>query len=381
MKRKNGEGSWGVKSFKGVQYQYYRDSNGKYTYAKTIKELKLKLKQNNGVVVKSKLCLADYATYYLQNKLLNNIADSTYDRYEDIIKQLKHYSIAYVQINNITDTMCQEYINELAYKYAYNTVKKNWRFLNQVLKSAYNNKDLNKKINDVKLPKSDKCGHPTKQVPFISELDMNILWEESFKTYPGNNKRYYGTAALIIDLIMYTGLRVSEACALTWNNVDIVKNEIKVTSNLTKVRSRDQKGNVLKNKKGNNIYNTTIKSPKSTAGVRNVPLSQRARYIIDLLANEKSQPDDYIFKTAANNPYNKDLVNRTLSRMLNNCNVSRKDYTPHALRHGFGSVLISKGADIKLVSELLGHTDVSFTYNVYIGIFESDKRQAVLLLD
>ena len=51
------------------------------------------------------------------------------------------------------------------------------------------------------------------------------------------------------------------------------------------------------------------------------------------------------------------------------------------LRHGYGSILISKGADIKLVSELLGHSDVTFTYNVYIGIFQEDKRKAVNLLN
>ncbi len=67
--------------------------------------------------------------------------------------------------------------------------------------------------------------------------------------------------------------------------------------------------------------------------------------------------------------------------MLKNSSCNRKDYPPHSLRHGYGSILISKGADIKLVSELLGHSDVTFTYNVYIGIFQEDKRKAVNLLE
>ena len=41
----------------------------------------------------------------------------------------------------------------------------------------------------------------------------------------------------------------------------------------------------------------------------------------------------------------------------------------------------SMGKDIKIVSELLGHSDVSFTYNVYIGIFDRDKRDAVMKLN
>lgn len=41
-KRKNGEGSYGTKKIKGIVYQYYRDSNGKYFYGKTMKELREK---------------------------------------------------------------------------------------------------------------------------------------------------------------------------------------------------------------------------------------------------------------------------------------------------------------------------------------------------
>lgn len=44
MKRKNGEGSWGKKTINGFDYHYYRNADGKYFYAKTIKELKSKIK-------------------------------------------------------------------------------------------------------------------------------------------------------------------------------------------------------------------------------------------------------------------------------------------------------------------------------------------------
>lgn len=52
-----------------------------------------------------------------------------------------------------------------------------------------------------------------------------------------------------------------------------------------------------------------------------------------------------------------------------------------SLRHGYGSILLSMGTDIKIVSELLGHSDVSFTYNVYIDIFDRDKQDAVMKLN
>ena len=71
-KRKNGEGSWGKKNFKGVPYFYYRDSNGNYTYAKSEKEVKEKLKkkeeQEHLIKSSNKLTLGEYITSWLYNK-------------------------------------------------------------------------------------------------------------------------------------------------------------------------------------------------------------------------------------------------------------------------------------------------------------------------
>ncbi len=53
----------------------------------------------------------------------------------------------------------------------------------------------------------------------------------------------------------------------------------------------------------------------------------------------------------------------------------------HALRHTFGSILIKNNTDIKVVSELLGHSDVKFTYNRYIHIINEQKTSAIEMID
>jgi len=53
----------------------------------------------------------------------------------------------------------------------------------------------------------------------------------------------------------------------------------------------------------------------------------------------------------------------------------------HTLRHTFASMLIRKEVDIKAVSEILGHTSVSFTYNTYVHLIEEQKSAAVAKLD
>lgn len=66
-----------------------------------------------------------------------------------------------------------------------------------------------------------------------------------------------------------------------------------------------------------------------------------------------------------------------MRRVLENSNCRIKNYTPHALRHGYGSILLSKGTDIKIVSKLLGHRSVSTTYDIYIDVYKEDVANMV----
>ena len=50
-------------------------------------------------------------------------------------------------------------------------------------------------------------------------------------------------------------------------------------------------------------------------------------------------------------------------------------------RHTFASKLIRQGTDIKIVSELLGHSSVAFTYNTYVHLLDDQKENAVLQVE
>lgn len=51
MKRKNGEGTWGKKTIRGVEFVYFRDLERNYTYGKTTKDVKEKLKQKSSTPI------------------------------------------------------------------------------------------------------------------------------------------------------------------------------------------------------------------------------------------------------------------------------------------------------------------------------------------
>ena len=224
MKRKNGEGSWGTKTIKGTVYQYYRNQDNKYTYGRTIKEVKEKLKNNKNTSTASKInTLKTYGLYWLRIVKALELEARTYDEYENIIeKRIGNHNIGSRQLNSITSDTWQFFINELSGKYALGTIKKTWNVIKQIVTYAEAKGDIHEgTLKLVRLPKESNVAVKAKEIPFIDKNDMNILYNEAFHTIGSNKRCMYGNASKLLVLIMYTGLRVSEACALRWEDVDI----------------------------------------------------------------------------------------------------------------------------------------------------------------
>ena len=135
MKRKNGEGSWGTKTIKGTVYQYYRSQDNKYTYGRTIKEVKEKLKSNTNKSNASKVnTLKSYGMNWLQNVKALELEALTYDEYENIIeKRIGNHNIGSRQLQSITSDTWQAFVNELSGKYALGTIKKTWNVIKQII--------------------------------------------------------------------------------------------------------------------------------------------------------------------------------------------------------------------------------------------------------
>ena len=70
-----------------------------------------------------------------------------------------------------------------------------------------------------------------------------------------------------------------------------------------------------------------------------------------------------------------------MESILDRCGITDKTNLVHALRHTFATTLIRNGTDIKVVSEILGHEDVSTTLKVYHHVVDEQKESAVTQLD
>ena len=381
-RRKNGEGSWGTKTIKGVTYQYYRDPDNKYTYGKTINEVKEKIKkkkkQNIHIQQSSVKTIEEYMLDWLSTTRQKKLKQQTYDSYELIITKYLNMNTCNFGNKNIkilNYELVQEYIDSLAEKYSIGTIRKIWSIIRQCLKYGMAKEELPYfDLSLVQIPSEDRVAVKTKEVPFATTEDVEALYQEAFRKKEYSNTEYmYGNNARAIIIIMYTGLRISELCALKWENVDMSNRTITVKYTHATAKNRDRNA-TTKTK-------TIISLPK-TYRQRTIPLSKRAFSQFEYFHkfNENHNEDDYVCVTKNMTPMTRRNIFRTLKQMLSRCDANN-DLTPHALRHGFGSILLTNGVEIKTISELMGHKDIRTTYNIYIGITEQQKFDAIKTLD
>lgn len=393
-KRKNGEGTYGEKTINGYKYKYYKDSNGKYFYGKTYKECDKKCKDYHGSEKVKKrenplatLTIDEFLDRWLEVKSIE-LKQQTRDGYQSCINgQFKKFKskLKNIQIGDLTQEDIQSYYIAMAKKYSKATIKKNYTILSEAISDARRNKSTNPfsseiNMDDIKLPNEDNVKVKKKEIHFLTEEDIPKFCKEARRI---NEKGFnfggkigettYGNNANLLIFILFTGIRISEGIELKWKHLDLTKDNEKVTIIENAARVKED---------GEYVDKTT--TTKSKSGVRVIPLSSQALRVIEdeNKINPSHKPNDYVFITQNGGKIkSRQNVNRTLQNIMCRAGCSVDKITPHELRHTFGSLLIKKKVDIKVVSKLLGHKDISVTYNIYIHILQEQEIEAIGKLD
>lgn len=389
-RRKNGEGSYGKKTVKGVVYRYYRSPNDGWTiYAKTAAELEAKRKTKEQekaaeVNITNKIMtISDLCDEWLHS-IRTSVSPNTYDAYENLIevriKRYKDFDLGNKQAPVISTKMVQRYFDSLKDKYSKASIDKTFVVLKQTIEygkeQGYVKSDIN--LKKIQRPRELDVATKKKEIQFTTLEDVEIIYNEINRT-KCNGKPMYGNGARVLGFIMYSGLRIGEAIALQWKNVAKDYSDIHVRQSNRRIVKRDKNGNAI-TKDGVKVYEGLQKEPKTPSGERIIPLPSRAKEILQYFDEmfPDHTPDDHVFLSKNKQVFERRNLEKTLLRLLNNSNCSNKEYTPHSLRHGYGSILLSQGVDIKTVSILLGHKDISTTYNIYIHVLDEDKKKAII---
>lgn len=312
-----------------------------------------------------------YFFMWLRNYQFNKLKPSSYDRLERTV--LKHISpnIGRLKIDRVTREHIQALINQLykKEKLSYSSVKKVYVALNSCFKHALIADVVVKNpCLGVVLPAQNER---TKKISSLSMEDIELIKKELSRTdAKGDPLYYYGHAYL---LILNTGLRMGEALALCWEDIDFENSTISINKNTVLTQERDADG-----KRIGGYKLQTQNSTKTTSGNRIVPMNRSAEEA--LMALKRNNDTPYVI---VNNRYNRVLpsnFSRSFHAVLRNAGVSA-ECGVHALRHTFASMLFAKGIDVKIVSKLLGHSTVKITYDTYVHLFEKDISHVTNVLD
>ena len=286
-----------------------------------------------------------------------NVSRATFDRLVQSNESIGRYQIGRERVCDITALDIQFYINQITKDgYSFSTIKKQLELLRASLRKAVKLKLIpDNPAMEIGMPNKDIVKKP-KKIKAYDTKDQERL-QEYIETHTDNN------AVLCVAFMIETGLRSGEALALRWSEVNTDKHKCHVCATVVNPHLPSK------------AY--VQDTPKTDSSIRTVPLNVRATTILSILKRRASS--EFVFGSNNNRLEYPTLI-RTIKKM---CRESNVDYLgAHVFRHTFATNCYYKGIDIKILSKLLGHSDVKVTYNTYIDLYGDgfDDMYAALCL-
>lgn len=208
-------------------------------------------------------------------------------------------------------------------------------------------------------PKRNKT---QKLPPFeIDQIKDLLKRSENFDTYNA-----------VIHFQLYTGMRIGETLALTWDDIDFDKRTININKTINYVRGEFKVG-----------------PPKTENSYRILGMNNTVYNLLQQVKEEQDkmklalkdvwQDLNLVFTQDTGGYIQKANINNRLSSLKKGTNYEY--ITVHSLRHANATLLLMNGVDLKIVSAHLGHNDIQTTANVYIDVLKSQQQVVAQLIE
>ena len=344
--------------------------------------------------VKNKLALAIADNARLRNVVEpNTTLDEWYEKWMRVYKvpviranSKRHYETVYIKhikpylgnkkLTDITKLMITDTINQVHVKgYQWETLNKIRILLVDMLNRAMEDDFLVKNpAKGVRLP----VNRPQNEVKALTREDQADFFECSAGTFYNN----------LFVVAINTGLRPGELFALTEDDIDLEKNEIKVTKTL-----------LYQKLDGDEQKEFHIEPPKTNSSYRTVPINSFCREALQkqivlhkIVCNNspyrgKLEFPDIIFSTKFGTPLNSQIYMDAIKKIVDEINLMRdpldamEKFSGHTFRHTFATRCFEAGIPPKTVQTYLGHASLQMTMDLYTNVLEQKKADDMKLLE
>ncbi len=214
--------------------------------------------------------------------------------------------------------------------------------------------------------------------PRVEDIEISPLTLRQVKQLLRSAKGHHIEA--LLTLALATGMRRGELLGLKWQDIDFEKSILQVRRIMprvpTKLKSEEKKGQV----------EAVTKTKKSRRGIILVPLAFEAlqqhrerQSGAKKKAGDRWIERDLVFCTSIGTPLNPDRdVRLPFKRLL--CEAKLPDIRFHDLRHSAATLLLGMGIHPKIVQEILGHSSIAMTMNVYSHVLPTMQQDAMGML-
>ena len=331
--------------------------------------------------VPSEISVADYMNYWLDTYCKTNLKETTTINYRKRIKYHIMPAIGRYKLKDISPAVLQEFINDM-YKrnYSRNTLVTIKGILSNSFNYAVQPLEYIKTspMAFVKIPKTPNKKARSSPHVFIDKEHVDLIFEKFPK----------GTTAHIPLMMGYKcGMRIGEAFAVTWDDVDFEKATITISKQL--IWDEEKSKWIVTPPKYNSIRTVDIDD-----GLKKLLLETQAKvksnqvYYGDLYTsiyvddngyiNEKSGTPISFVNVRENGGFIQPRIMQYASIVIHR---TYPEFDFHSLRHTHCTMLIEKGAPLKYVQERLGHKNIKVTMDIYNHITESQKQIGKQMID
>ncbi|MBZ2405153.1 tyrosine-type recombinase/integrase [Liquorilactobacillus hordei] len=329
----------GIRRSKSKSFDKKRDAQA---FANEIENLKIK----GFISVDSSSPFCDYFWNWFETYKGSSVSERTKLTYQQAFNALENY-FGKVSIENVDRRKYQLFLRNYGKNHAKSTVSKYNSLIHACIKDAIYDGVIQKDfVQNTSLVYNQK---KTRQIEYLSIDEIQRL-----SGYIESSLNVHFTAKYMILLAVYTGARLGEIQALTWQDINFNFTTIRINKSWNELTRKFQK----------------TKNESSNRTVRVHP------HVLELLKQLKTNETEQIFTNQYNTIPTSSGVNKTLRECLSSSNIDKKGFHFHSLRHTHVAFLLSQSIDLYIISKRLGHSDISTTSRVYSYLIDEYRTRS-----